>query len=97
YEVSGTNFFGESANSSPVSVRPISSSPPTMGFTLADNQMGFNWPTDHIGWELQAQTNSLAVGLGTNWATIAGSDATNQWTIPLNPGNGSVFFRLIHP
>lgn len=97
YAVSGTNFFGESANSSPVGVRPVSQSPPAMGFALADRQIQFNWPTDHIGWELQAQTNSLAVGLGTNWATIPGSDATDQWAVPLNSDNGSVFFRLILP
>jgi fibronectin type 3 domain-containing protein len=97
YVVSGTNFFGESTNSNPISVRPISQSPLTLGFALANNQIQFNWPTDHVGWELQAQTNSLAAGLGTNWLTITGSDTTNQWTIPLNVDAGSVFFRLIHP
>ena len=49
-----------------------------------------------MGWELQMQTNSLAVGLGTNWTTINGSDATNQRAIPLNV-DGSAFFRLIYP
>ncbi|HTV39547.1 MAG TPA: hypothetical protein VMF08_03155 [Candidatus Sulfotelmatobacter sp.] len=62
----------------------------------ANNQIQFNWPTDHMGWELQMQTNSLAVGLGTNWTTINGSDATNQRAIPLNV-DGSAFFRLIYP
>jgi len=43
------------------------------------------------------QTNAPGVGLGTNWISISGSDATNQFSLPADPGQGSVFFRLIHP
>jgi len=46
---------------------------------------------------LQAQTNSIYNGLGTNWVTISGSSTTNQIAIPLNPANGCVFFRLVYP
>jgi hypothetical protein len=52
-----------------------------------------SWPADHIGWQLQAQTNTLRVGLSTNWFTVPGSISTNQMTIPIVPAN-SVFYRL---
>ncbi|HEX9048076.1 MAG TPA: hypothetical protein VF988_13710, partial [Verrucomicrobiae bacterium] len=96
YVVSGTNDFGESTNSAAISVRPVSSSPPTLNATLADRQMQFNWPTDHLGWLLQVQTNSLAVGLSTNWSTVPGSASTNQMLVPVAPTNASVYFRLTH-
>jgi hypothetical protein len=97
YVVSGTNYFGESTNSAAVSVRPVSQTPPQLGMALIANQMQFNWPTDHLGWKLQAQTNSPALGLGTNWFTVLGSGATNAIPQTINPTNGNVFFRLVYP
>jgi hypothetical protein len=43
------------------------------------------------------QTNSIDEGLGTNWVNVAGSDTTNQISIPINTANGSTFFRLVFP
>lgn len=97
YVVSGTNSFGESTNSAAVSVRPVSPSPPQLGVALIANQMQFNWPTDHVGWKLQAQTNSLDAGLGSNWFPVAGSRATNLILQTISPASGSVFFRLVYP
>jgi hypothetical protein len=97
YVVSGTNDFGESANSVAVSVRPVSAAPPQLGFGLVANQMQFNWPTSHVGWLLQVQTNSLSTGLNTNWSTLASSAGTNQVSLPIVATNGSVFFRLVCP
>jgi hypothetical protein len=76
---------------------PISSEPSKVGLVLSNGQFRVNWPADHMGWLLQAQTNSPANGLGANWATIPGSGDTNQVVIPINKSNGSVFFRLAHP
>ena len=97
YVVSGTNFFGESTNSNAIGVRPVSQSSPQLGFSFVTNQMQFNWPTDHFGWSLQAQTNPPNTGLGTNWSTFVGSSFTNQIMIPISGTNGSVFFRLTYP
>jgi hypothetical protein len=97
YVVSGTNYFGESTNSNPVSVRAVSLTPPQLGFALVANQMQFNWPTDHLGWKLQVQTNPLAVGLRTNWSAVSNSSLTNQIVLPMGVTNGSVFFRLVYP
>ena len=52
------------------------------------------WPASHTGWTLQVQTNALASGLGTNWADVAGSSATNQVVVPLNPAPDAMFYRL---
>jgi autotransporter-associated beta strand protein len=47
------------------------------------------------GWKLQAQTNSLDGGLGTNWTTITDGTATST-NLPIVPSNPSVFYRLIN-
>jgi hypothetical protein len=61
------------------------------------NQLQLNWPADHTGWLLQAQTNSLATGIGTNWSTVSSLAQTNQMTLPMNPASGAAFFRLVRP
>jgi autotransporter-associated beta strand protein len=53
-----------------------------------------SWPADRTGWVLQSQTNSLT---GTNWVSVPGSESTNQWVMPIDSSNGSVFFRLVLP
>ena len=52
------------------------------------------WPADHLGWYLQAQTNTLAQGLGTNWVDIAGSSSVNTETITVSPNSPAVFYRM---
>jgi autotransporter-associated beta strand protein len=76
---------------------PVATSPPSISYTSGSGALALSWPADHIGWRLEAQTNSLAAGLGTNWVTVENSPATNQVTIPLSTTNGSVFFRLVYP
>jgi hypothetical protein len=75
---------------------PINSNPGSIQYSLTGNLLTLSWPTN-LGWALQAQTNSLAVGLSTNWVNIPNSTATNQIIIPVNPTNGSVFYRLTLP
>lgn len=76
---------------------PVNASPTNIVFSVTGNQLTLSWPTDHIGWRLQAQTNSLSVGISTNWANVNGSSATNQIVVPINITNGSVFYRLVYP
>ena len=100
YVVSATNAATalESGNSAEAAVRPLAADPPTMSATAGGGQLQLNWPQDHTGWLLQAQTNDPPnIGLGTNWAIVSGSDATNQRAIPISSTNGSVFFRLTSP
>ncbi len=70
--------------------------PPQLVWQLAGLQIQFSWPADHTGWTLQAQTNSLSLGLASNWTDVPGSALDNQFTFLLSPANGSVFFRLTY-
>jgi len=97
FVVTATNSFGESANSIEASVRPVSTAPLQLGFGMSSGTMQFNWPTDHLGWRLEVQTNSIDAGLGTNWVTVSGSVLTNQVFVPIDSANGSAFFRLVYP
>ncbi len=64
---------------------------------VTGNNLTLNWPADHIGWRLQAQTNDVTRGLGTNWVDVANSTTTNQMTMPIDLTDGSVFYRMIYP
>jgi Alginate lyase/Fibronectin type III domain len=76
---------------------PVSLAPPQMISSFTGGQLQLSWPSDHFGWRLEAQTNSLSRGLGTNWITVLGSTSTNQISIPIGVDNGSAFFRLVYP
>ena len=71
--------------------------PPQIGWQMMNGQMQFSWPLDHNGWHLEMQTNAPGVGLGGKWVAVAGSQATNRFSVPLDTGNGSTFFRLVFP
>jgi hypothetical protein len=48
------------------------------------------------GWKLQMQTNSLSVGLATNWTYITDGTLTST-NITINPAKPTVFYRLVYP
>jgi len=69
-------------------------------FGISGSNLTLSWPADHIGWILQAQTNSLSTGLSPavgNWFDIAGSSSSNTNVISINPANPAAFYRLRHP
>jgi autotransporter-associated beta strand protein len=78
-------------------VQSIATNPTNITAVASGNQYDLSWPASHTGWRLQAQTNSLSVGLSGTWFNVAGSTTTNHVIIPINPANGSVFFRLVYP
>lgn len=65
--------------------------------TISGNLLTLAWPSDHIGWRLQAQTNSGTVGLSDYWLDVPNSTTTNQIARTLDPAVGSVFYRLVYP
>jgi autotransporter-associated beta strand protein len=75
----------------------VNGSPTNIVSAFDGANLTLTWPADHTGWRLQVQTNTLASGLGTNWSDVAGSTGTNQVVIPVNPANGSVFYRMVYP
>jgi autotransporter-associated beta strand protein len=78
-------------------LRVVSTTPVTMTSSWSGTALNLSWPADHIGWRLQVQTNSLSVGLSSNWLGVSNSTATNQMTFTLNPDAGCVFYRLVYP
>jgi len=96
-ELSVTNAYGTTNVFFMLTVTP-STTRPNIAFSVAGgNQMTLAWPADHTGWRLQSQTNSLTIGVSTNWVDVTGSAATNQVVMPVDVNNGSVFYRLIYP
>lgn len=75
----------------------VSTNPIFITAAVVGSALQLSWPADHTGWRLETQTNSLAVGLRTNWFTVSGSSATNQVSLPISPANGTAFFRLVFP
>jgi autotransporter-associated beta strand protein len=74
--------------------------PTNLLFSVSGTNLSLSWPSDHIGWILQAQTNALATGLTTatnGWHDIPGSSSVTQTNIGINPANGTVFYRLRLP
>jgi hypothetical protein len=78
-------------------LRIVSTSPVTMTNIRSGNLLTFSWPADHTGWRLQRQTNSISVGIRTNWVTVPNSIATNQMSVTIDPNAGCVFYRLVYP
>jgi hypothetical protein len=75
----------------------LATAPPPITVAVVSGQIQLRWPGNYAGWQVQAQTNAPGAGLGTNWMTLSGSGLTNQFTLPVDAANGSVFLRLISP
>lgn len=70
--------------------------PPTLNAVQSGNSLQFSWANLNGVYHLQAQTNSLSVGISTNWSNYSGGN-TNSVTVPIDPANGAVFYRLVAP
>ena len=81
-------------NISLLNIVPPATNPTNITAIWSNKTLSISWPSDHIGWTLQAQTNLLTTGLSTNWATVANSITTNQMNFPVSQTNPTMFFRL---
>ncbi|HTR43227.1 MAG TPA: autotransporter-associated beta strand repeat-containing protein [Pseudomonadales bacterium] len=75
-------------------VTPPPANPPPISFTVSGSTLTLSWPLTYLGYTLQVQTNSLAVGLSTNWVNVAGSTSMTSTNITVNAQNAAVFYRL---
>ena len=75
----------------------VATNPTNLTLTVVNGALELSWPADHTGWRLQAQTNDLTTGVGTNWFIVPDSSTTNRLGIPLDVGSGSLFYRLVYP
>ncbi len=67
---------------------------PVLNVSRAGDLLTFSWAAASSHYRLQAQTNALNVGLGSTWADYPGG-STSPVTVPINPGNPTVFYRLV--
>jgi autotransporter-associated beta strand protein len=65
--------------------------PPELKFTQTSSALQFSWTGN---FKLQVQTNSLSIGLSSNWGDYPGG-SSSPVTVPVDPAQGSVFFRLV--
>jgi alpha-L-rhamnosidase len=89
-------YGGITLSGFPVRIPPATN-PTNITFQLCSNTLILGWPSDHIGWRLQVQTNGWLQGLSTNWMDVVGSTTTDQVFMAINPLIGSAFYRLTYP
>ena len=75
----------------------VNTTPTNITAVVSGGNLNISWPSDHTGWRLEVQTNSVAVGISTNWVTVPGSTTVNSVAVPLDPVNPTVFYRLVYP
>ncbi len=75
----------------------LPTNPPPIGFSYSGGNLNLSWPPNYLGYTLQAQTNTVKTGIGTNWVTIPNSTTVTNIAIPVYSGNGCVFYRLLNP
>jgi len=95
--VTATTLDGNYVANSLVTVTNVTSSPLLAWNAIGDTNLVISWPADHRGWLLQAQTNSVGAGLGSNWFILPGSASLLTWTNSINAANANVFYRLAYP
>ncbi|HEX7653046.1 MAG TPA: autotransporter-associated beta strand repeat-containing protein [Verrucomicrobiae bacterium] len=76
---------------------PVANYSTNISFTVSAGVLHITWPTTHLGWILQQQTNTLAAGLSTNWVDVSGSASVTTTNISVNPATPAVYYRLRHP
>ena len=62
--------------------------------TYGGGSLTFSWT--NAAFKLQSQTNTLGVGLSTNWGDYPGG-GSSPVSVPVDAAQGAVFFRLITP
>ena len=68
-----------------------------LSYAVAGNTLSLSWPASHLGWILQQQTNSVSIGLGTNWIDLPGTAGLVATNVSINRAASPTFFRLRHP
>ena len=95
--VSGAHWNWNPANGTLSVVSDVATNPTNITAVVSGGNLNLSWPAGHTGWRLEVQTNTLSVGVANNWFTWPNSTNVNAVSVPINPANPSVFFRLTLP
>jgi autotransporter-associated beta strand protein len=75
-----------------LSVAPTTATNPTnMTFSVSGGNLTISWPSDHLGWYLQMNTNALNTN---SWVDVLNSNTGTSSVVPIVPGQGRAFFRM---
>jgi autotransporter-associated beta strand protein len=93
----GNYVFVQAAGNATALTITVNTSPVTLNINATPNSTVPNsvivsWPSDHVGWRLQVQNNSVNSGI---WTDVAGSTTTNQVVFPTDSLMN--VYRLIYP
>jgi autotransporter-associated beta strand protein len=75
----------------------VASNPTNLTFSASGGTISLSWPASHLGWILQAQTNSRSAGLSSNWFDVPGTASVTATNLSISPADPTVFFRLRYP
>jgi autotransporter-associated beta strand protein len=75
----------------------VNTTPTNISASMSGGNLNLSWPSDHLGWRLEVQTNPRSTGLSNNWVTVTGSTNVTSMSIPINTANPTVFYRLVYP
>jgi fibronectin-binding autotransporter adhesin len=81
-------------NTGQLTLSSASIPPIPLDVVYGGGSLTFSWT--NATFKLQSQTNTLGVGLGTNWGDYPGGD-TSPVNVPVDASQGAVFFRLTTP
>ena len=91
FALNTTNYITVSGGQINLVVESLQTPPTSITYTVSSNRLVLDWAAG-LGWRLQSQTNTLQVGIATNWAFMPGVNP--PYTVIPNPANPSVFYRL---
>lgn len=80
-----------------VTAYTTNATPTNIVFSVSGGSLNMSWPTDHLGWRLQCQTNTLSTGLQSVWFDVPGSTAVTSTNFPIVTANPTIFYRLVFP
>ncbi|MCX8090185.1 MAG: autotransporter-associated beta strand repeat-containing protein [Verrucomicrobiae bacterium] len=84
--------FNPSTGVLTASVPTVPTTPTNITYSVSGNSLTLSWPANYIGWQLES--NSVSITSSGDWYPVAGSTATNQVIISIDPTKTNVFYRL---
>ena len=93
--VTFTNNLALNGSLTVLSVVSINPNPTNISYSVSGNTLHLSWPTDHLGW--LAQSNSVNLAVPADWHDVPNSQNATSLTVPMNPVDRQVFYRLRHP
>ena len=93
--VTFTNQLALNGSITVLSVVSINPNPTNISYSVSGNTLHLSWPADHLGWLVQSNSVNLAVP--GSWHDVPNSQNATSLTVPMNPADRQVFYRLRYP